>query len=181
MLHSDEMISNRSLFFLCNICKCVQEIKNESVRAFVTHVCPISWAIVKAVPRPMSSLMLQLLSGSHIPPTGARPAEMHSMNIKNNSTLKQAHEPNENPNWEKGWCSQQPQLTILPTLLLVKRALLSVNMQSVKVHRCTSFASHFLEHVRTLNMHAHFFNVKPATLWKVRAHWVGPLKLFSDE
>lgn len=38
-----------------------------------THVCPISCAMVKAVARPMSSLMLQLLSGSHIPPTGARP------------------------------------------------------------------------------------------------------------
>lgn len=39
------------------------------------HVCPISWAMVKAVARPMSSLMLQLLSRSHMPPTGARPAE----------------------------------------------------------------------------------------------------------
>ena len=39
------------------------------------HVCPISWAMVKAVARPMSSLILQLLSRSHIPPTGARPAQ----------------------------------------------------------------------------------------------------------
>ena len=39
------------------------------------HVCPISWAMVNAVARPMSSLMLQLLSRSHIPPTGARPGE----------------------------------------------------------------------------------------------------------
>lgn len=36
-------------------------------------MCPISCAMVKAVARPMSSLMLQLLSGSHIPPTGANP------------------------------------------------------------------------------------------------------------
>lgn len=40
-----------------------------------THVWPISWAMVKAVARPMSSLMLQLRSRSHIPPTGARPRE----------------------------------------------------------------------------------------------------------
>lgn len=40
-----------------------------------THVWPISWAMVKAVARPMSSLMLQLRSRSHIPPTGARPGE----------------------------------------------------------------------------------------------------------
>lgn len=39
------------------------------------HVCPISWAMVNAVARPISSLMLQLLSRSHIPPTGARPGE----------------------------------------------------------------------------------------------------------
>lgn len=38
-----------------------------------THVWPISWAMVNAVARPMSSLMLQLRSRSHIPPTGARP------------------------------------------------------------------------------------------------------------
>ena len=39
------------------------------------HVCPISWAMVNAVARPISSLMLQLLSRSHMPPTGARPGE----------------------------------------------------------------------------------------------------------
>jgi hypothetical protein len=39
------------------------------------HVCPISWAMVNAVARPMSSLILQLLSRSHIPPTGARPGK----------------------------------------------------------------------------------------------------------
>lgn len=39
------------------------------------HVCPISWAMVNAVARPMSSLMLQLLSRSHIPPTGAKPGK----------------------------------------------------------------------------------------------------------
>lgn len=38
-----------------------------------THLCPISCAMVKAEPRPMSSLMLQLLSGSHIPATEAKP------------------------------------------------------------------------------------------------------------
>lgn len=42
-------------------------------RCPLAHVCPISWAMVKAVARPMSSLMLQLLSRSHMPPTGARP------------------------------------------------------------------------------------------------------------
>lgn len=41
-----------------------------------SHVCPISWAMVNAVARPISSLILQLLSRSHIPPTGARPVEM---------------------------------------------------------------------------------------------------------
>lgn len=38
-----------------------------------THLWPISCAMVKAEPRPMSSLMLQLLSGSHIPATEAKP------------------------------------------------------------------------------------------------------------
>ena len=38
-----------------------------------THLWPISWAIVKAVARPVSSLMLQLWVGSHITPTGAKP------------------------------------------------------------------------------------------------------------
>lgn len=48
-------------------------VKKEVEELRETHVCPISCAMVKAVARPMSSLMLQLLSGSHIPPTGARP------------------------------------------------------------------------------------------------------------
>lgn len=39
----------------------------------LTHLWPISCAMVKAEPRPMSSLMLQLLSGSHIPATEAKP------------------------------------------------------------------------------------------------------------
>lgn len=50
-----------------------------------SHVCPISWAIVKAVPRPMSSLMLQLLSGSHIPPTGAKPVAHTRMRLESYS------------------------------------------------------------------------------------------------
>lgn len=40
-------------------------------------MCPISCAIVKAEPRPISSLMLQLLSGSHIPATEAKPDHTH--------------------------------------------------------------------------------------------------------
>lgn len=39
---------------------------------------------MKAVPRPMSSLMLQLLSGSHIPPTGARPVTHTQHNPERN-------------------------------------------------------------------------------------------------
>lgn len=42
-----------------------------------TYLCPISWAIVKAEPRPISSLILQLLSGSHIPATDAKPGHTH--------------------------------------------------------------------------------------------------------
>lgn len=39
----------------------------------VSYLWPISWAIVNAVASPMSSTMLQLLSDSHIPATGASP------------------------------------------------------------------------------------------------------------
>ena len=41
--------------------------------AYVTYLCPISCAMVNAEDKPVSSLMLQLLSNSHIPATGARP------------------------------------------------------------------------------------------------------------
>jgi len=43
-----------------------------------TYLCPISCAIVKAEPRPISSLILQLLSGSHIPATDAKPGHTHT-------------------------------------------------------------------------------------------------------
>lgn len=55
-----------------------------------THLWPISCAMVKAEPRPMSSLMLQLLSGSHIPATEAKPehtANKHTQRGSAESTL----------------------------------------------------------------------------------------------
>lgn len=47
--------------------------------------------MVKAVPRPMSSLMLQLLSGSHIPPTGARPDKYTNTVWKTNPAMDWIH------------------------------------------------------------------------------------------
>lgn len=57
-------------------------MSSSSCENLKTHLWPISCAMVKAEPRPMSSLMLQLLSGSHIPATEAKPEHTHS---------KQAH------------------------------------------------------------------------------------------
>ena len=39
----------------------------------VAHLWPISWAIVKAVESPMSSVTLQLFCGLHAPPSSAIP------------------------------------------------------------------------------------------------------------
>ena len=39
------------------------------------YLCPDSWATVNANPKPVSSLMVQLLYLLHIPPIGAKPAK----------------------------------------------------------------------------------------------------------
>lgn len=39
------------------------------------YLCPISWATVKAVERPVSSLTIQLLNSLHIPSIGAKPVK----------------------------------------------------------------------------------------------------------
>lgn len=60
-----------------------------------THLWPISCAMVKAEPRPMSSLMLQLLSGSHIPATEAKPEH-----TKQTSRQKEVQNKAGSRNWE---------------------------------------------------------------------------------
>ena len=40
---------------------------------FCPYLCPVSWARVNAVLKPVFSLIVQLLDGEHIPPTGANP------------------------------------------------------------------------------------------------------------
>lgn len=50
---------------------------HNSCMANYTHLCPNSWAMVKAVLSPLSLLMLQLLVGSHALPTSAMPATNH--------------------------------------------------------------------------------------------------------
>ncbi len=55
-------------------------IRSKEVRRGIGIDSRVSYLMCngEAVARPMSSLMLQLLSGSHIPPTGARPdADTH--------------------------------------------------------------------------------------------------------
>lgn len=57
-------------------------------RSLKTHLWPISCAMVKAEPRPMSSLMLQLLSGSHIPATEAKPGHTHTTGKHSKHSVK---------------------------------------------------------------------------------------------
>lgn len=40
------------------------------------YLCPVSCAIVNATPRPVSSLIVQLPVGEHIPPIWANPNEI---------------------------------------------------------------------------------------------------------
>lgn len=54
-----------------------------------THTCPSSWAMVKAALRPFSSLMEQLLKGSHRVPNSAKPTKMtHTHLIKGEAPPK---------------------------------------------------------------------------------------------
>lgn len=74
--HDLETSQFEDCWLLCILHQRVTSILIFYIRLFErpkTHLCPISCAMVKAEPRPMSSLMLQLLSGSHIPATEAKP------------------------------------------------------------------------------------------------------------
>lgn len=56
-----------------------------SVEAGVAYTWPSSWAMVKAVLSPLSSLMLQLLYGSHTVPNSARPGAMTQVWVDHSS------------------------------------------------------------------------------------------------
>lgn len=62
------MLQNWTCHFSCD-CTCHNNPPT-------TYLCPISWAMMKAEARPMSSLMLQLRPLSHIPSTGASPSHI---------------------------------------------------------------------------------------------------------
>lgn len=52
----------------------------------VTYLCPDSWAMVKARPSPVSSLMVQLRYLLHIPLMGANPVEIPVSNVSPQGT-----------------------------------------------------------------------------------------------
>lgn len=54
----------------------VQEVTKHICHSLChTYLCPDSWAIVKAKPSPVSSLIVQLLYLLHIPLIGAKPVQ----------------------------------------------------------------------------------------------------------
>lgn len=58
------------------------DVNTEQKHDGCTHTWPSSWAIVKAVLSPLSSLMLQLLYGSHTVPSSASPEQHKTSFLK---------------------------------------------------------------------------------------------------
>lgn len=58
-----------------------------SGEAGVAYTWPSSWAMVKAVLSPLSSLMLQLLYGSHTVPNSARPGATTQVWVDHSSKI----------------------------------------------------------------------------------------------